>query len=229
MAQAENSIKVYLEIGKKRIIAGALDWPGWCRIGRNEEDTLAALVNYGPRYGHVLVQSGVVFDSPADVSELVVVERLEGNSTTDFGAPAIAPTADEQPVSGKEYERFKAILIACWQAFDEAAAAAEGKTLRKGPRGGGRDLEGITNHVLEANRSYLSALGWKYKRDKSVPLQEDLVLCREAMLNGLAAAVRGEIPRQGPRGGSRWSPRYFVRRVTWHELDHVWEIEDRVV
>jgi len=24
-----------------------------------------------------------------------------------------------------------------------------------------------------------------------------------------------------------WSARYFLRRATWHVLDHVWEIEDR--
>jgi hypothetical protein len=25
-----------------------------------------------------------------------------------------------------------------------------------------------------------------------------------------------------------WTPRYFVRRMAWHELDHAWEIEARV-
>jgi hypothetical protein len=25
----------------------------------------------------------------------------------------------------------------------------------------------------------------------------------------------------------RWSARYFVRRVTWHVMAHVWEIERR--
>jgi len=41
--------------------------------------------------------------------------------------------------------------------------------------------------------------------------------------------VRGEIPHQGPRGGALWTPRYFVRRVAWHTVDHLWEIEDRIV
>jgi hypothetical protein len=26
-----------------------------------------------------------------------------------------------------------------------------------------------------------------------------------------------------------WPPRYFVRRVAWHVLDHAWEIEDRIL
>jgi hypothetical protein len=48
------------------------------------------------------------------------------------------------------------------------------------------------------------------------------------MLDGLTAAAQGKIPAQGPRGGKRWSPRYFVRRVAWHVLDHAWELEDRL-
>jgi hypothetical protein len=25
----------------------------------------------------------------------------------------------------------------------------------------------------------------------------------------------------------RWKPRFFARRLLWHALDHLWEIEDR--
>jgi len=35
----------YLEIGKKRIVACALDWPGWARSARTEELALAALMD----------------------------------------------------------------------------------------------------------------------------------------------------------------------------------------
>ena len=42
-----------------------------------------------------------------------------------------------------------------------------------------------------------------------------------------AASAHGEVASHGPRGGVRWSARYFVRRAAWHALDHVWEIEDR--
>ena len=44
------SIPVYLEVGARRTFAGALDWPGWCRSGRDETAALAALVAYGGRY-----------------------------------------------------------------------------------------------------------------------------------------------------------------------------------
>lgn len=47
-------------------------------------------------------------------------------------------------------------------------------------------------------------------------------------MNALTAAVRQGLPERGPRGGKLWTPRYFVRRLAWHVLDHAWEIEDRM-
>jgi hypothetical protein len=119
------------------------------------------------------------------------------------------------------------VLKACWRAFDAAAEAASGRELSKGPRGGGRDLEGMIRHVAGAEAGYLSALGWKFKSNEAADPGEELARTREAVLEGLAAAAGGGVPAVGPRGGTRWSPRYFVRRVAWHVLDHAWELEDR--
>ena len=122
---------------------------------------------------------------------------------------------------------FAAVLKACWAAFDAAAAAAAGKELRAGPRGGGRSVEGISEHVLGSG--YLSRLARKLNPPAGADLQQKLDYSRQAMLDALTAAAHGEIPERGPRGGVIWSPRYFVRRVAWHVLDHIWEIEDRVI
>jgi len=59
-----NMIEIYVEIGLKRVIAGALDWPGWCRIGRSEAEALQALVDYVPRYARVLRESQIDFQPP---------------------------------------------------------------------------------------------------------------------------------------------------------------------
>jgi len=221
---------VYLEIGEKKTFAGAVDWPGWCRSGRDEEAALEALLAYRPRYASVVhgAGPGIEFEAPADPSAFRVVERLEGNATTDFGAPGIPPSADARPVDDAELERFKALLAAYWRAFDAAREAAMGRELRKGPRGGGRDLEAIVEHVLGAEAGYLASLGWKLGKDQAPDQEGELRRSREAVQEGLAAAVRGELPARGPRGGTRWSPRYYVRRAGWHTLDHLWEIEDRV-
>jgi hypothetical protein len=228
MVQGEKPITVYLEVGQKRTFAAALEWPGWCRSGRDEAAALQTLLDYGPRYARVLENTQLAFQPPSDLSALVVVERQTGNTTTDFGAPNLAISRDTDPVDPAELERWRVILQTCWQAFDTAVEAAAGKALRKGPRGGGRDLGKILEHVRDVDASYLSSLGGKVKlSDKDEPAQA-LAQVRQAILTTLAAAARGEIPAQGPRGGERWTPRYFMRRLAWHELDHAWEIEDRV-
>lgn len=209
-------IDVYLEVGAKRTFAGSLTWPGWCRSGRNETSAIDALLGYAPRYADALRGSRLGFHAPSDVR---VVERLRGDATTDFGAPSAAPPADAEPMSDADLRRAQTLLRACWRAFDEAADAAAGRQLRTGPRGGGRDLDAIVEHVLGADRAYLSRIGVKLG-------EGELDHARHAILDGLVAAVRDGVP-PAPRGGARWSPRYFVRRVAWHVLDHAWEIQDR--
>ena len=160
---------------------------------------------------------------------MIVIERLEGNATTDFGAPDIATSSDIEPVTSAELQCLQRILKACWRTFDANVKAATGKALRVGPRGGGRDLEGIIQHVLGSDGGYLAQLGWKLQQDDAKDLGKQLDRTRQGILKGLKASARGEIPARGPRGGVRWSPRYFVRRVAWHVLDHAWEIEDRLL
>ena len=224
-----NSIKVFLEIGKKKVFAGAVDWPGWCRSGRDEESALRALIDYGPRYAQVLHSKEIEFQVPTDVSDLIVTERHDGNATTDFGAPAIMLDADIEPINRMEFERLHTLLLACWQAFDSAVRRATGRELRKGPRGGGRDLEKVLYHVLEADQGYLARLAWKHKKEGGKDPIEELSRTRQAILNALEVAVKGDLPDQGPRGGIIWPERYFIRRVAWHVLDHAWEIEDRIM
>jgi hypothetical protein len=229
MSQSSNTIEVYLEVGKKRIFAGAIDWPGWCRIGRDETAALQALAESGPRYARVLHAAQIAFHAPTDLSAFAVIERLEGNTTTDFGAPDVAPSSDARPIDGADLRRFQMLLQAYWQAFDAAVQASARKELRKGPRGGGRDVEAIIEHVLGAEAAYLSRLAWKREKHADKDLNTELDQTHRAVLDALAAAARGELPARGPRGGVIWSPRYFVRRVAWHVLDHLWEIEDRTV
>jgi len=217
---------VYLECGKKRTFAGALDWPGWCRQGPNEAEALVALLAYGPRYGSVLAGTRLGFVAPKGLSHLTVVERLPGTATTDFGAPGVPPTVDhDRSCDAVTLKRFEKILRAGWRAFDETVNAARGKKLSTGPRGGGRSLDGIVKHVIDAEAAYLSAVGWKVPR--AAARAEQLAANREAILEALKASAAGQIPAQGPRGGARWSARYFARRVTWHVIAHAWEIQRR--
>jgi len=168
------------------------------------------------------------FRAPEGRSALDIVERVEGNSTTDFGATDAILAGDGDPIGEGELRRMETILRACWDALDEAARKAEGKALRKGPRGGGRDLGGIIDHVAAAEVGYLRSLGWKIEGGENGDSNR-LARIREGVLEGLGAAVEGQIAALGPRGGKRWLPRRFVRRLAWHALDHVWEIEERIM
>lgn len=229
MARSSSKIDIYLEIGKKRTFAGAIDWPGWCRSGSDEESALQALFDYGPRYARVLRSSQLGFQVPSKLSDFVIVERLKGDTTTDFGAPAVAPASVKKRVNDNELQRFQKLLKACWRTFDAAIKTAQGKALRTGPRGGGRDVEGIIHHVLGADAGYLTRIGGKLEQSNDEELGKQLIQARQVILKALESAARGGTPARGPRGGVRWTPRYFVRRTAWHVLDHAWELEDRVL
>jgi hypothetical protein len=221
-------IQVYLETGKQRVFAGALDWPGWCRSGRDESSALAALLEYGPRYALALRSGRIGFRAPELLTSLTVSERMQGNASTDFGVPAIAPSGDAEPIGDIEIRRFQTILRACWRSFDKATKAARGKALRKGPRGGGRLLDAIIHHVLEADGAYLRSLGMPAERAEKAGAHGELSQIRRAILKAVDSAAHNP-PSIGPRGGVRWKAPYFVRRVAWHVLDHAWEIEDRML
>lgn len=221
-------IPIYLESGQKRVFAAALDWPGWCRSGRDEATALAALLDYGPRYARAITAGGLPFDIPATVDDFTVVERLPGSSGTDFGAPLSIPDADSAPFTADDLARATALLDAIWAAFDAAAESAVGVALRKGPRGGGRELDDIVAHVRGADGGYLARLGRRRPAGITNPVEEHAVI-RQTARDALAAGMRGELPASGPRGGKIWSPRFFVRYVAWHTLDHAWEIEDRAI
>jgi hypothetical protein len=213
---------VYLEEGARRTFAGAVEWPGWCRSGKDEASALEALFAYGPRFGKIVARSRLGFGAPPRPSALRVIERLEGTATTDFGAPDVPPSIDAEPVGHADLRRFTSVLRASWSALDTAERRARGTTLATGPRGGGRDVAKILEHVIGAEESYLRMIGGKLGEDE----RGDRDAERTAVLTVLETASRDGVP-PSPRGGKRWTPRYFVRRSVWHVLDHAWELEDR--
>ncbi|MGH2555191.1 MAG: hypothetical protein ACRDHO_05685 [Actinomycetota bacterium] len=221
-------IDVYLEVGTKRVFASALDWPGWCRGARDGDAALEALAVYGPRYKKALGRKARGFELPDAASSFNVVERLKGDGTTDFGVPGKAPTADERPLEEAEANRLTGLLEGCWAAFDAAAEDASSVELRKGPRGGGRGLDAIVRHLMEADGAYLYQLGGRYRPASDGDVAAEIAALRKAILDTLHPRAHGDSLPQSPRRKSKlWSPRYTVRRSAWHALDHAWEIEDR--
>lgn len=214
-------VRVVVEAASKRSFASALDWPGWSRSAKTPEEALEALVHYGPRYAAVARRAKITFSPPRGVAGLDVVERLTGGGGTEFGVPGAVAVAEEAAPTARELERTIALLQAAWKTFDAAARRAEGVTLRLGPRGGGRQVPKIIDHVAQAEQAYLHQLGSK------PPPGGDPAKVRRAFVAALRARVAGKEPPDPNRVRMPWSPRYAVRRSAWHALDHAWEIEDR--
>jgi len=215
--------RVVVESGDKRVFATAIDWPGWSRGAKTRGEATDKLVEYGSRYKHSLGRAASDLRLPVSADELDTVADETGDRNIDYGVPHSIFELDNEPLTDEQLNAQIKLLRAAWNAFDKAVATAHGRTLASGARGGGRDLTKIQDHVAEAERAYVGALG-----AKSPPSTADIAAIDDAFVEGLHAKVRGELPEKGPRGGARWPARYAIRRSAWHALDHAWEIEDRL-
>ena len=96
-----DSLRVILEIGKKkRVVAGAMDWPGLDRWGTSEDGAIEKMMSYRPRYAGVAERAGMAkaFTKAGDPE---VVERVPGVGSTDFWGIAHAPSEIEREVLSK--------------------------------------------------------------------------------------------------------------------------------
>jgi len=215
-------VRVYLEAGTTRVFASALDWPGWSRRAKTDEDALEALAAYAPRYAVVAKRAGIPFSRASNLT-FAVVERIPARpkgtfSHVDFGALGESAEADAEPLSAAEAKRQTSLLVAAWAVLDDVVAHAP-RELRKGPRGGGRDRDAVAAHVVGAETAYARKLGVRHKAPTTAA---EIATLRADIATTLAAARVG-----APPVASGWLPRYAARRIAWHVLDHAWEIEDR--
>jgi hypothetical protein len=220
MPSPDGAVRACLETGARLSFASALDWPGWSRSGRGDDAALEALRAYAPRYAAVARAAGL---QPPDVASIEILERLRGSATTDFGVPEAIAEVEREPVTAGEVDRLVRIMEAGWECFDQVVAGAPA-SLRKGPRGGGRDRDAIVDHVVGAEvEMYARKLGLRLPR----PALDDhaaRAAARAAVANALRASAGSG---SHPAGSKGWPPRYAIRRIAWHVLDHAWEIEDK--
>jgi len=212
---AARIIKIAEEISDRKVFVWALDWPGWCRSGRNLDAAHEALLAAAQRYAPVAAAAGL--DLPL-VARLEAVTQVAGGSGTDFGVPSTIIDDDRRPVNATEAARLTALVASSWAVFDAVASAAP-EILRKGPRGGGRDTSKIVAHVDEADGAYAREIGIGQKPPTDRASVEAM---RAAVLDVLARPSDGS-----PLADRKWPQRYAARRIAWHALDHAWEIEDK--
>jgi len=213
-------VEIGEELGAKKTFVWIVDWPGWCRAGKDAAAAIDSLVEHGPRYALVATEAGLEAPTHVSPQDLVTVESVHGGGGTDFGVPSVITDHDRLAVDSAEAVRQARIVEAAWTVFDRVAASAPAE-LRKGPRGGGRDRDKMIGHVVEADRAYAREIGLRLAAadadDMSAVTAE-----RAAMLEVLRQPSDG-----GPIAGRRWTARYAARRIAWHALDHAWEIEDK--
>lgn len=146
-------LDVVLEVTSTRSFACALWFPGWFGYGKTPELAVERLLDYRPRYVPIAKMARRTLPS---VSSLRVVEERVGNGTTQFGAPGQISDA-ELAVTERELVRLRALHAACREVFATVAASAP-MTLRKGPRGGGRDTAKVIEHVEDTEKMYATRL-----------------------------------------------------------------------
>ncbi len=195
--------RVYVEETPRAAFAVALDWPGWCRRAKTSHLALEALMEYQDRYALIVTADF----SPGTIK---VLGSLPGNATTDFGAPDARGPWDTKPMARAELERQLGVVEDCWAYFDQVVRDAPA-TLRRGPRGGGRDRDAVADHVREAERAYGRGIG------AALPPRTPWPEIRAAIVATLRAGS----------ANPKWPTRYAIRRLAWHITDHAWEIQDK--
>jgi hypothetical protein len=214
-------MRVILEIGKKRkVVAGAVDWPGLDRSGRSEEGAIETLTSYRQRYTGVAERAGLgsAFKREGAVE---VVELVPGSSSTDFWGVAHVPSEFEREVlTGKDFERRLDLLQACWDYFDNVAARVS-KDLRLGKRDGGRSRDQMIPHVYASERH-------NFWRKVGIREDDEVRLTREELAAHRAeyvAAIRAHNAEGKP--ARSYPIQFLIRRTAQHTMDHAWEMEDR--
>lgn len=217
----DDKLRVILELGRKRrVVAGAMDWPGLDRWGTSEEGALANLSAYVPRYAGVAERAGLA-SAFARERSVEVVERVAGSSSTDFWGIAHVPSQIEQEVlSAADLERRLGLLRACWAYFDDAAVRVSAE-LRPQPRGGGRSRDSIVRHVYGTEPENWSRKVGVRTNLEVVLTPDGLATHRQEYLDAIRAYDAEGKPAR------TWPLQFLIRRTAHHVMDHAWEMEDR--
>jgi hypothetical protein len=216
---ASKPLAIGEEVVRRKAFAWAIDWPGWCRAGKDPALAREALLAYRPRYAVVAEAAGLALPDVGSTAP-DVVESVEGGTGTEFGVPSVIADLDRRPVTAADATRIAGLVEAAWIVFDRVAAAAPAE-LRKGPRGGGRDRDKMIGHVIDADHAYAREIGVRLPVG-SLTDRSSVEAERAAMLVVLGQASDGT-----PLADRKWTQRYAARRIAWHALDHAWEMEDR--
>ena len=219
-----NSIQATIEIGPKgkKVVAVAPDWPGLARGAKTEEAAIERLLAYVPRYVPVAKLAGMEAAFPTTTTA-DVIEHYPGTGSTDFWGISFAfSSIDKQAMSDDALERELTLMRACWAFFDDVRSRVSAE-MQRGPRGGGRDRDGIVSHTFAAEQYWAKGVG--------VVTSDDMMLFGAGVRphrDAYCHAIQ-DYHSQGKSAGkvAKWPLRYLIRHTAFHTLDHAWEMEDK--
>jgi uncharacterized damage-inducible protein DinB len=225
-------IRVGLENGfeGKRSIAWALDFPGSFSYGNDGSEALMnlpnALVNFaGWVNRHAGEERVVLHDFDVRLEEVWETYSVPRGWNPDKGDVEInawfrddwRPLARDEAMHGLELLR--------WSRGDllQIVAELEAAKLDEQRDGERWSIRGILAHVATAEWWYLDRFGLIGARNEmSKDPYERLAAVRQKLEQALPELVGVE--KVFGKDGEFWSPRKFLRRALWHEMDHIGHI-----
>ena len=216
-------MRTVLERGPKdkKVVAFAVDWPGWSRGAKTSDVALATLESYRGRYRPIAVEARMVEEFDAAGPPDMIEDRV-GTGSTDFWGISFSPSSFEQgPMDDREIDRKIRLLRACWSFFDGVAARVSAE-MRKGPRGGGRDRDQIIRHTIRTeSEDFAKRVGLRVPEGAALTT-EGLFGHREAYVAAMRAYHAGE-----GKPMRSWTLPFLIRHSAFHVMDHAWEMEDK--
>ncbi len=209
-----------------RTLAWALDFPGVFAYGADSAEALLRVPREMLRFESWL---NLHTDEPwvhLDGLDLHIDETFEDHS--EFGnptAPVVRAFFRSDAAELSEEEARRALLIYTWQR-EELLAGLEtlpADLLSRGMDGQPWAIEGILDHLTRMEFWYFSRLGLQAE----MPTTESGCL---AKLDASEKMVRVLLPELAGMTGvfeseqEKWSARKVVRRLLWHQRDHIDQI-----
>ena len=222
-------VHVGLERGvEDRSLAWALDFPGAFACGKNDTEALAALPQALAEFESWIGQHDNT--NQVSIAEFKIqVEESFDSFVTDENVTVNAFFEDDRrPLRTVEIEQ--ALKIHTWQRQDLLAGVRnlDPEMMTRMLPGQRWNINGILNHIGRTEIRYLGYL------DLPLPTAELLVHNPFKILEFSYTLVQKTLPRLAgntavlDQDGELWSARKLVRRLLWHQHDHIEHIQQIV-
>jgi len=222
-------VQIGIEHGVEgRTLAWALDYPAVFTYGADDAEALLRMPQAVLRFENWL---SLHTDDPwVDLDELVlhIAETFDVFSVPsgdeDYEVNAFFH-ADLAPLSAQDVKR--ASMIYTWQR-EELLAGVETlptELLTREFEGQRWTIEGILRHIASVEFWYFSCLGFETELPPEGSSYLEWLTASEAMVNHLLPGLVGfdqiyELQQE------KWSARKLVRRLLWHQRDHIDHIRE---